>query len=54
LLLVVGVRAANGLTPSKAWLGVLVTVLVVLSLQALVGGGLSSLNDLSVSRPFFF
>lgn len=54
LLIFLGVRASNGLTRGKALTGVLITVLLVVAFQALLGYLTSLLSGLSVTRPFFF
>ena len=54
LLLIRGVRASNGLPPSKAASGVLLTMLLVLLLQALPGFLLAQLSGLNIIGPFFF
>jgi len=53
-LLVLGVKAANGLSLGKVWGGVLFTIFVVLSGQALFGLVGTLFNNLSIIRPFFF
>lgn len=52
-LLVIGVQVSTGLPRLKSLLGVTLTLLLVLSLQGLVGYGLAKLNMLSPSQPFF-
>jgi hypothetical protein len=52
-LLIVGVRAGNGLSAGKAVGGVLFTLLVVLLLQALMTFLVARLGGLTVIRPFF-
>jgi hypothetical protein len=54
VLLVLGVRQANGLSRGKALGGVLFTILLVLSLQALFGYVGSMFSNLSITRPFYF
>jgi hypothetical protein len=54
ILLVVGVRVATGLGLSKTWTGTLITFVIVLSLQALIGYLASLLGGLTVVRPFLF
>ena len=54
LLMVVGVRRANGLALGKAWISVLVTVFLALNLQALAAFLTALLGSLNASRPFFF
>ena len=53
ILLVIGVRAATNLGWGKAIASVVITLLVVLSLQALVGFLVSQLGGMTVIRPFF-
>jgi hypothetical protein len=53
LLVVIGVRAANGLPPAKSVAGVLAVFLIVLALQALIGFLGSRFGGLTVIRPFF-
>jgi hypothetical protein len=52
ILLVIGVRAANGLAPSKSTAGVLAAVLIVLCLQALIIFLGARFGATSVLRPF--
>lgn len=54
LLMVVGVRLANGLALGKAWISVLVTVFLALNLQALAAFVTTLLGSLNATRPFFF
>lgn len=53
VLLVLGVRAGSSLPRAKAVGGVLFAMLLVLSLQALVGFGVAKLGGLTIIRPFF-
>lgn len=53
-LLVLGIRAANGLPKGKAWVGVLITLFIVLSGQALFGLAGTLFDNLNIIRPFFF
>lgn len=53
-LLVIGLSLATNLKRTKAFWGVLFTLLLVLSLQALTGYAGSFFTNLTVSRPFFF
>ncbi len=53
ILLVLGGRAANSLTPGKAMSGVVLTMLVILGLQALVSFLSTQLGSLTIIRPFF-
>ena len=54
LLLITGVRAGDQLSRGKAAVGVVVTLVVLLLLQALPGFGLAKLGSLTVIRPFLF
>lgn len=54
LLLVLGIRAANGLSRGKVWTGVLVTIVLVLGLEALLGFASTLLGGLNIVRPFMF
>jgi hypothetical protein len=53
LLLVGGVKAANGLPTGKATGGVVLTVAIVLALQALLDLLTGRLGSLTIIRPFF-
>ena len=53
ILLAIGVRAANGLSAAKTVGGVLVTILVVMALQALLAFLTGQLGGLTIIRPFF-
>jgi hypothetical protein len=53
VLLIFGVRAGNGLSAGKAIAAVLITVLLVLLVQALLGVAFSRLGSLTIIRPFF-
>jgi hypothetical protein len=53
LLLVIGVRSGNGLSRGKAIGGVLFTILLVLSLQSLIGFFTARLGGMTIIRPFF-
>lgn len=53
LLLIIGVRADNGLPAGRAVGGVVFTILVVVGLQALISFGVTQLGALTVVRPFF-
>jgi hypothetical protein len=53
LLLIVGVRTGDGLSRSKAVGGVLLTVLLALCLQALLGFAAAKLGGMTIIRPFF-
>jgi hypothetical protein len=54
LLIILGVRYATGLSASKSFVSVAITVLIIVLIQA----GLSYfgyvLGNLSITRPFFF
>jgi len=52
-LLVLGVRSGISLAPGKALSGVLITMLVVLGLQALISFLSTQLGSLTIIRPFF-
>lgn len=54
LLLVIGVRSGDGFPRGKAVGGVLITLLLVLGLQALLGFLSAKLGGLTIVRPFFF
>jgi hypothetical protein len=54
LLLILGVRASTALSASKSAIGVIVTLCVILALQAGLGYLGSLLGNLSIARPFFF
>jgi hypothetical protein len=54
VLLAIGARAGTGLAPLKAWAGPLITLLVVLLLQALFGFLAVQLGNLNTIRPFLF
>jgi len=54
ILLGLGARTIGGLSARKAWGGVVVTMLVLIGLQALVGFGLAQLSTIQVVRPFIF
>jgi len=53
ILLVIGVRATTNLGVGKAIASVVITLLVVYSLQALLGFLASQLGGMTVIRPFF-
>jgi hypothetical protein len=53
-LLVLGVYAAAKLASSKAWTGTMITMLIVLALQALPGFISAQFSNLTITRPFFF
>ena len=53
-LLVLGIRTTNGVVKGKAWAGVLVTLFIVLSGQALFGLVGTLFDNLNIIRPFFF
>jgi hypothetical protein len=54
LLLILGVRASTALNASKSAIGVIITLCVILALQAGLGYLGSLLGNLSIARPFFF
>ena len=54
LLIIVGVRAAGGLSRSKAIFSVVFTILGVTAIQALVGMFAAQMGNISIVRPFFF
>ncbi len=54
ILMIVGVRTITGISRSKAVLGALIVIILVVVGQALISFGLSSLGSLSFTRPFFF
>lgn len=54
LLLGLGARTIAGLSARKAWGGVVVTMLILIGLQALVSFGLAQLSTIQVVRPFMF
>jgi len=52
VLLIIGFSTSNGLPFGKAFVGVMVVVLILLATQAGVGTLLSGLSGASVQRPF--
>ena len=54
VFLSIGAQVIGGVSARKAWFGVLVTIMLVIGFQALVGFGLSQLNSIQVVRPFFY
>ncbi len=54
ILLGLGARTIGGLSARKAWGGVVLTMLILIGLQALVGFGLAQLSAIQVARPFLF
>ncbi|MBN2146910.1 MAG: YIP1 family protein [Anaerolineales bacterium] len=54
VLIAIGVRTATHLPGTKAASGAIITILIVMLLQALIGLGIASLSSLTVVRPFFF
>jgi hypothetical protein len=54
LLLVVGVRLGKGLSRGKTWLGVILTILITLLLQAGLAYATGLLGSLNVSGNFYF
>jgi hypothetical protein len=53
VLLTIGARTTQGLTGAKAAMAVILTILLVVSLQALVGFLTGKLSGLTIIRPFF-
>jgi hypothetical protein len=53
ILLIVGVRAGNGISSAKATGGVFITLLIVLTLQTLISYFTTKLGGLTIIRPFF-
>jgi hypothetical protein len=53
MLLIIGVRAGNGLSSGKAASGVLFTIGLVVALQALIDYLINRLGSLTIVRPFF-
>jgi hypothetical protein len=54
LLIILGVRLSTGLSSSKSSLGVILTVVIILLLQASLSYFGNVLGNLSITRPFFF
>jgi hypothetical protein len=54
VLLIIGVRQANGISVRKAFGGVFFTLLVVLAIQASLAYLVGLFSNLSITRPFFF
>lgn len=54
ILLILGLRATASLPTGKAVSAALLTVLIILSLQALLGLAGASIGNLTIVRPFFF
>jgi hypothetical protein len=54
LLLILGVRSSTALSVSKSAIGVILTLCVILALQAGMAYLGSLLGNLSITRPFFF
>jgi hypothetical protein len=54
MLFILGIRGADTLSAGKAVGGVLITILVVLLLQAIPGFVASQFSNLTIIRPFFF
>ena len=54
VLVMIGVTAGIGLSRRKAMGGALVTLFLVLALQALLGYASTIFSGMSISRPFFF
>lgn len=54
ILIILGIRITTGLSKSKAfWIGLL-TILILLLIQASIGLAVSKLGSLTVVRPFYF
>jgi hypothetical protein len=53
VLLVIGVRANSSLSGGKAWIGVFISILLVVALQALLRFLVGQLSGLTVISPFF-
>jgi hypothetical protein len=54
VLLVIGLRQANGITTRKAFGGAFFTIILVLVIQASVGYLAGMFSNLSITRPFYF
>lgn len=54
VLLFLGARKGIGISAGKSWASILVTLLIVLGLQALLAFALGQLGGLNIVRPFFF
>lgn len=54
LLVIIGIRFGETLSPAKAAFGVILTVLLVIAVQAGLEYLLTTANGLSISQPFFF
>ena len=50
----IGARTIGGLSMRKAWIGVLMTILIAIAFQALVGFSISQISSIQVVRPFFY
>ena len=53
VLLIIGARTTQGLTRTKAATAVILTLLLIVSLQALIGFLTGKLSGLTIIRPFF-
>ncbi|HNB50875.1 MAG TPA: Yip1 family protein [Anaerolineales bacterium] len=53
ILLVIGGREVSNLSAGKAWGGILVTILLLIAVQALISFGLQKASGLTIIRPFF-
>lgn len=53
LLLIAGARTAQGLTSMKATAAVILAILLIVSLQALIGFLMGQFSGLTIIRPFF-
>jgi hypothetical protein len=54
VLLVIGTRAGSKLSLARTLTGILVTVLLALALQALIGYGAAKLSDLRIIQPIVY
>jgi hypothetical protein len=54
LLLILGVRQSTVISPAKSTISVLLTVTLLIALQAGLAYGIGLLGNLSIARPFFF
>jgi hypothetical protein len=53
VLLAMGSRAVSNLSSGKAWAGILLTMTILTSIQALIAFGLQKASALTIIRPFF-
>jgi hypothetical protein len=54
VLIIIGIKLATSLTLEKTAIGILLTILVILAVNALLAYLLSTLSGLTVIRPFYF